>query len=306
MITAKLRGSYGRSTRPPTAGQKIANFVLPASYTPIYGPNVYQQLASPDLGPEFQQGGEGGMELYLGNRGSLVITRYNQTVDNLIRSIGSADSVRALAPGIDAGGICSASSLRSDGYCYMTQSVYANVGSIRNQGWETQGSVNAGPFTTRGTYSWTKSRMIGITPQYQAKFATSMPLQRGWAFNILPEHTWALTTSYARSGEALSLTVNGVGKKLLNTTSAPYFSIIANGATNVRDLAGLPRSNIPFAYRPVGKGYETASFNASHRFSQTVEATLDVSNLTDHYQNDSNAYYPIQGRQTNLGLRLRL
>jgi outer membrane receptor protein involved in Fe transport len=55
----------------------------------------------------------------------------------------------------------------ADGRCFRYQSQYLNIGAIRNQGWELQGSVNTGPLTTRGTYSWSKSRIIGIIPKYR-------------------------------------------------------------------------------------------------------------------------------------------
>lgn len=159
-MTTKLRASYGRSTRPPADDQRLGERETNAVSISRWG--TYDVvLANPELGPEHQQGGEGGIELYFGNRGSLVVTRYNQTVNNLISEV-PIDSVQSLVS--DA--VFDCGTPKDNGYCYTKQWQNLNVGSIRNQGWELQGSINTGPFTTRGTYSWTKSRVIGITPKY--------------------------------------------------------------------------------------------------------------------------------------------
>jgi outer membrane receptor protein involved in Fe transport len=169
-ITAKVRASYGRSTRPPTPRLQSAQSILSYGYDHLFADygNFDMFVANPLLTPESQQGGEGGLELYLGTRASFVVTRYNQTVDGLIERI-NVDSVRSLAqfPTYYEGPLDTA------GYGYQYQAKYLHIGSIRNQGWELQGTLNLGPFATRGTYSWTKSRVIGITPMYRSYFATA-------------------------------------------------------------------------------------------------------------------------------------
>jgi outer membrane receptor protein involved in Fe transport len=309
-ITTKLRGSYGRSTRPPTPTQKFAGSPIQSDATPFYGV-VNQLLANPELGPEYQQGGEGGVELYFGNRGSLVVTRYNQTVDNLIQFVDAVDSSRALSPGFN-GYICNPAfaqafgalyDLRSDGYCYVRQAQFLNAGSIRNQGWELQGSTNLGPLSARATYSWTKSRVIGITARYRA-LATGADLQPGYTFNLLPEHTGAITVGYARGGESVSLTVNGVGRALRDAGNSTYFAAVRNGATRIRDIGGAIRILNTGPYRAVAPQYATTNLDVAHRFSRSMDLTLNVSNLTDHYQNDVSDLSPTPGRTTNIGIRV--
>lgn len=292
-VTAKLRSSYGRSTRPPAESQKLADPDL--SGIELYGPHD-SRLANVDLGPEFQQGGEGGIELYLGNRGSMVITRYNQTVDALIALIRNVDSVPSLQQYPP-----STCTVRPDGYCYIRQSQYLNVGSIRNQGWELQGSVNTGPFTTRGTYSWTKSRVIGITPRYRS-LLTGTQYQIGRAQDFMTEHTWMLGVAYARAATNLSITVNGIGQ-LYKVKDAVYRSTVENN--DFRDFMVPLRFSLPGTYRSLGTGYMMADLNAAHRISNIAEAVLQVRNLTDFYQNDENDDYASMGRQTKLGFRIR-
>lgn len=307
-VSAKLRGSYGRSIRPPSEGLELAVPVVSGTFYTLFGPHD-SRLANPDLGPEHQQGGEGGMELYFGSRASLVITRYNQTVDNLIAQAGriagaglskpGPDSVRSLAP-LNNINNCSSSFRDDEGHCYRYQTQYLNVGSIRNQGWELQSSVNIGPLTTRGTYSWTKSRVLGVTPKYKALLAATNPeFEAGGLFNYLPEHTWALGMVYAHSQGSLALSVNGIGIRYVND----------NGLS--QSISGLNRlsSNRPrfdiSNYRALGTGYSTADLNATQRLSPRIDATLQITNLTDYYQNDFSVQNVSIGRQTRAGVRVR-
>jgi len=315
-VSAKLRGSYGRSIRPPAPQAKLGYVNPDPVMQSVFGQGFYYQLPNPELVPEYQQGGEGGLELYFGSRGSLVVTRYNQTVEGLISNVVGADSVRSRMP-IQAqsyGGWCGfrgpdgnlyvSTCPDAQGYVYYLQAEYLNIGSIRNQGWESQGSVNVGPVTARGTYSWTKSRIIGITPKYRALYpATSYPQYRqGAPFDYLPEHTWALGITYASSASTLGLNVNGRARTTIDRND--FYTQHLSG--NIR----LPQnrlivSNSRYQYVNVSAGYALTSLVATHRVSTRLEGLLQVDNLLNHYQNDVSGAYASMGRQSNVGLRLR-
>jgi hypothetical protein len=301
-ITAKLRGSYGRATRPPGSGLKnaVADQFFGKTY-PGKFPVFDSQLANPDLGPEFQRGGEGGVELYLGNRVSLVVTRYNQTVNALISYVNGADSVRSLVP--DPYGMC-ATSTSSCGYQYVTQAQYLNIGNIRNQGWEIQGTSNIGPFNTRGTYSWSKSRVIGVDQRFRTRFdATIYPqYQPGSSLNYLPEHTWGATIGYARAATTVALTLNGTGL----TTS--FDSELKTKIFYSRIDAAKPRMAVPnsLQQKMTRPGYTIADFNASQQLSSTVASFLQVLNIADYYRDDYSNNNASMGRQTRIGVRVRL
>lgn len=302
-LTAKLRGSYGRYTRPPAPKLKapvtaVEWYGSTSTVIRDYGNFVYT-VANPELGPENQQGGEGGLELYLGTRGSIVVTRYNQTVDGLI-AIPTVDSARSLLPCL-AG--CSASIRDADGYGYLYKNQYLNIGSIRNQGWELQGSMNLGPFTTRGTYSWTKSRTIGVNPKYQYFFTPqSYPqYQKGATYQYLPEHTWALGATYARARTTMALNVTGIGRV---RNSGDVFSWEYLGAW-MRLMHDRPRANSG-GYVSFNNHYTMMDLTAAHRFTTRVEGLLQVQNLADKYVNDYWSAYAAIGRQTKAGLRFRL
>jgi outer membrane receptor protein involved in Fe transport len=310
-VTAKLRASYGQSTRPPMIDQKRALKQTQQFRIDVYGPHD-DRLANPALGPEFQKGGEGGLELYLGNRASLAVTRYNQTVNGLIALVPGADSVRSLTPNPIFFGVytcadlillnlptyCSSQDASGYGYSIVNQNL--NVGSVRNQGWESQASLVTGPLTTRGTYSWTKSRVIGVTPKYRSLLQGGL-YQVGRSVQTLAEHTWALTFSYVQARSSVSLNVNGIGPMMR----------FENELTAAIDYSRLyqdkPRTSNPWssANSYPTPGYTQADLNVAHRLSNTIEGVLQVQNLSNYYHNDYNERFATIGRQTKVGMRVR-
>jgi len=288
-LTAKLRGSYGHSTRPPIDGLTAATLLAQvAPGNELYFGDVPYRLANPHLLPEQQQGGEGGLELYFGNRVSLVVTRYNQTVNNLITEV-VVDSVDLL-PAYRLLFAC------NPWQCPQHQFENLNIGNIRNQGWELQGTVSAGPITTTGTYSWTKSRLIGITPRYQALFPQYV---KGATFQSLPEHTYALDLQYTSALTTVSLNFQGQGA-LYSGGDALTYQVIDRRLDNTAPLLALP-----VGYVSRFPGYTSADLNVARRFSAYVEGVLQVHNLTDAYRNDASYQYASIGRQTKAGIRIR-
>src|SRR5205823_1057393 len=134
-VTAKARVAYGKAIRPPNPG--YAQGVVTANAI---------GLANPNLGPEQQIGPDGGLELYLGRRGSLEATYYHQTANNLIDLVVVRDSP----------------------YTYQ----YQNVGKIKNTGWEFRGRLNAGRLSLTGTYSITRSVVQTLSPTYSGDLQT--------------------------------------------------------------------------------------------------------------------------------------
>lgn len=296
LLTAKLRGSYGRSTRPPDVSEKKGIMETDPFWISMMGP-YEKQKSNPDLGPEFQQGGEGGVELYFGSRGSLVVTRYNQTVGGLVALINNVDSVRSLQPFPEDLGI----DYWLGNYLYMYQTENLNVGNIRNQGWELQGSVNTGPLSTRATYSWTKSRVIGIDKRFQSQFPSSLwqQYQPGSSFRFLPEHTWSLGSTYTRNATSVGLNLTGLGQLIVQQDNLSFELHFARRLPLLRPIY----PNITRMARR--QGYAMADLNASHRFSSNVEGVLQVQNLADYYRSDYTPLSPVLGRQTKFGMRVR-
>jgi len=315
-VTAKIRASYGHATRPPDVTTKQAQANPSSSLTPIYG-TYNSTIANPNLGPEFQRGGEGGLELYLGTRGSLVITRYNQTVDGIIISVPGADSIRSLQPHPVYFGfadcllimrfhlptVCSSQDAAGYGYAELQQN--QNAAAIRNEGWELQGSVVTGPLTTKGTYSWTKSRSLGVFHQYLSKFdVIGYPtFQPGATFDYLPEHTWAVGMTYVQAATTVAFNLTGVGRLVTTNDARTWHRYLDFG---IRLDQNRGREETTGDYVSANNGYVLADLNATHRFSSSVESVVQVQNLANRYANDRIGSWASMGRQTKVGFRLSL
>jgi len=290
-ITTKVRGSYGTSTRPPNGAANVKIRQTNATWIAYYGPYDTQSF-NPELLPDDQKGWEGGLEVYVGNRVSMQVTRYNQTVNNLAQ-YANTDSVDFLPWVHDQYGI---PAWKSGYYVYIQE--WLNLGSVRNQGWEWQGTVTTGPVTTHGVYSYTKSRLIGITPKYKKYFPG---LVAGSTFNSIPEHTWAMDVTYARGGTTLSYNVQGQGELL-----QPYsLGIEIFKWNNSRLDANAPRIKVPKIFRDVWPGYAKGDVNVSQRLTSRIDGTAHVDNVWNSYQNDYAAGLASLGRRVSLGLRLR-
>lgn len=302
-ITAKARASYGRSTRPPAAGLRDSKTAIDAGWSylvPDYG-NIEAILANPVLNPEFQRGGEGGIELYFGNISSFSVTRYNQVVDNIIFQ-AAVDSARSIVPNPS----CCATAFRdAEGYGYTSVYQWVNAANINNRGWEAQGSLGISAFTVRGTYSWTQSRTIGVVPELQAFFAKNKAnyrqFQPGATFPYIAEHTWALGVTYAHQASTVGLNWSGIGK-LKRSTDELYNNHLVQAVRILNDRYLM--STIP--YVNFGGAYAIADLNAVHRFSGKVEGVLQVQNLMNYYESDFLEDAATMGRQTKIGMRIRM
>jgi hypothetical protein len=293
-VTAKLRGKYGRSTRPPSNGKASGQLYSEARPgAPLYWGNVYTTLPTPDLLPEHRQGGEGGVELYLGNRASFTVTRANETVDNLIDNAKS-DSVDILPQWTVAFPVCAVA-----WKCPLRQNQNLNLGSIRNQSWEFHGTVTLGPVTTSGTWTHTKSRIIGITERYRNQFPYYYV---GGSFIFSPEHTYGVNVTYARGNTTISTNWQGQGTQLLGT-----YDLFALTNDRIRlDVNNKIRWNIPATYAAVGSGYGIGDVHVSQRVTAHVDANIDVSNLASTRRVDDAATAGSVGRGINIGMRIRL
>jgi hypothetical protein len=291
-ITAKVRASYGTSTRPPGIGEKDpVPDGYPANRLRDYGTTLNEVLANPDLLPSSQQGGEGGLELYVGNHGSLQITRYNQTVDHLV--------VRPIVDSVDLLPAVRAFYGVAPWQYPFREKQNINIGSLRNQGWEGTGTLNVGVFTATGTYSWNKSRLIGITPKYRNQFPQYVV---GGTFNFIPEHTYAFGVDYVHGGTHIGYHLQGQGIVLTDNN----FSRERTGNYGYRNFVYSSRVVFPDQYAEMGPGYWLSDVNLSHQFSAHLEGSLQINNVSNSYQSSETDPFVAQaGRVTGLGLRLR-
>ena len=128
--TLKLRASWGRAIRPPSPGRKLGG----ASVTSV-------TLPAPELGPERQHGWDAGVDAVFGHRGSLSVTYYDQTADDLIQTV-----------------LLESSPVQT----FQAQ----NVGKVGNTGVEIEATVTAGPVRIKGQYAYARSRIEQLAPGY--------------------------------------------------------------------------------------------------------------------------------------------
>ncbi len=127
--TLKVRGSWGRAIRPPAPAAKLANVTA-----------FSVQLANPQLGPERQRGWDAGLDAVFGARGSLSLTYYDQTAENLIQLV----------------------QLQLPVLTYQ----YENVGRVKNTGIELEGALSLGLVQLKGQYGYTRARVEQLAPGY--------------------------------------------------------------------------------------------------------------------------------------------
>lgn len=283
-VTAKLRGAYGKATRPPTDGYRQERI----STSTTYGGSYVSQLEAPNLRPEFQAGGEGGLEVYAGNRVNFTVTRYNQIVDDLIFS-AVADSLLNLIP--DANSV----------YGYTRQTRYINLGSVRNSGWEGQARVTLGRFSANGTWSNTKSRIRRLTNDYRCGFAnTILCLHPGRSMLGFTEHTGALGITYTDGRSSVNAVASIVGQN-------PNYrddDLISENSSLRRFRILATRMSVPelgFAF----PAYYTMDITASHTLSSRVQLFTNVTNATNSFKAVNSSSQTVIGRVTMLGIRLR-
>ena len=172
-IEMKLRSSYGKGIRPPSAPVRGGQA----------GPPSPMELR-PGLDPEVQTGIESGVELYAGNTFSLQATRFDQRATGLIQSVAVA---------VD-------SQLRGSALQRRMRFQLENVGEITNRGWEMQAALRRGALGVKGTFTTVDSRVRAVAPGYLGD------LRAGDRMLAVPARTASLRASWAATGWSAALT----------------------------------------------------------------------------------------------------
>ncbi len=170
----KFRASYGKGIRPQRTTTRETTWV-----------GTHGQAASrTGLQPEQQTGVEAGIDVYLGRRLTLQVTRFDQLASGLIQRVTvGADTTRRGGP-----------SPRAVGYQLQ------NVGEITNRGWEFEGAVTQGPLSFESTLSLVDSRVRALASGY------SGDLRAGDRMLEVPARTTSMTARWHSQGWNASTT----------------------------------------------------------------------------------------------------
>jgi outer membrane receptor protein involved in Fe transport len=255
-LTLKLRGSWGRAIRAPSPGQKLG-FVSATSI----------QLPNPRLGPERQQGWDAGLDLAFESIGSLNLTYYDQTADNLADVV-----VLQTSP-------------------TPTQQ-FQNVGRVKNRGVEVEASASHGPWTLRAQYGFARARVDRLSPTYAGDLIVGdQPLLR-------PKHTAGAALSFAPGARTtLSVGMTYVG-------SWTYYDEVARfrcrGGTG--PCAPGPGLRGYFMEYP---DFLKINLNAWRQVSDHVIAFVALDNVTNNESFEASNLTPVRGRSTTVGFRFQ-
>jgi outer membrane receptor protein involved in Fe transport len=260
-LSYKVRASYGTAIRAPLPLQKGANTLnLPFS----------EQLANPDLGPERQSGYDAGVELYFGKRASVQATYYYQRVDDLI------SSVTVSAPD-------------------DTLTLYrnANVGRIKNTGWEFQGATSFGRLSVTGTYSIFNSIVQKVDPGLLGDGSGQYHV--GDRLLIIPRSSGGLSAALAAGRTQLSAGLTFIGS-FRNYDKIAYYNAIFSDA---------PSSDPARAFIIDYPSSMKLNAQVARDITRSVNVFLRVDNLTNSYRSEVDNVSAVYGRLTVIGVRAR-
>jgi outer membrane receptor protein involved in Fe transport len=250
--TAKIRVAYGKGIRPPAPSARQAISTV-----------TYRQVENPLLEPESQSGVESGVELYRGDRFSLAITGYAQHADGLIQEVlVNRSTERAIQ--------------------------YQNVGRIRNQGLEMEGSVRAGSVRGALSFAITDSRVRALSGTYSGDLAVGDRVPEVPGSSGLASVSWIRTRTQLTAGASYIGAWTGydwvafVNGELGNTTPQPSLRSY---------LRGYPALLKPF-------------FSVSRPLHSGMEWFGRVDNLTNLQRNERDDLQITPGRTWTVGLRI--
>jgi outer membrane receptor protein involved in Fe transport len=254
-IQLKLRTSWGRAIRAPSPGYKSES-----------GQGTFDfRVANPALGPERQRGWDAGADLVFGRRGTLSMTYYDQTAEDLIQVVQLQSTA-------------------------VPTSQAQNVGQVKNRGVELEGRLSIGPLALRGQYAYTKARIERLAADYQGD------LRVGDQTLLTPKHTAGGSGALAPyAGMTISAGVTFVGSWKDYDYLAEFRCFAGTDACrqDFRDY---------FVSYPAFVKLNASVFQQITPF---VAGFLSVDNLTDNNTYEVNNLYPVMGRIVTIGAHFR-
>jgi outer membrane receptor protein involved in Fe transport len=254
-VTLKLRSAWGRAIKPPSFGAKVGALSAFAV-----------RLDNPSLGPERQQGWDGGIDAVLGSRGTLSVTYFDQRADNLIDIVTLTTTPTR-----------------------TTQ--FQNVGRVRNTGLELEGTLAVGPVHLSGQYGYTRARVEQLAPGYAGD-------QHVGAQVIgLPKHTAGASATLALpQGTSLTAGLSYLGSWNWYDWAAFYRCLGGTGPCRNETFA---LGDYLMSYRSIVKVNATIS----HQITPFASGFVRIENLTNNDAFEFSNDVEVIGRITTVGVR---
>jgi outer membrane receptor for ferrienterochelin and colicin len=278
-LTAKVRAAYGRATEPPEVYTREDEFET----STLYGITYRSRVGNRRIRPEFQRGTEVGADLEYRTWGSLQVTRFDQTADDLIADLQlPPDTV--VVEGFDE-------PLITSSYTAI------NVGRVRTRGWEAQARAQAGPVVLTGTFSTTDGRVLRVNEEAQSLYRVGDRI-RGPA-----RRSGALDASYSAGRLATGVRLSYIGPVFLNRSIALDREIQFG---RVPRLASRLFRVLPPEFTGYEQsGYRTVDLHAAYDVTQSANLFVRVYNAGNYFRNDFDDFQAAPGRRVLAGARLR-
>lgn len=249
----KARASWGRGIRAPSSGLKGALYTSSGA-----------RLANSLLGPERQQGWDAGVDLAIGQHGSIGVTYFDQAADNLIQLVAlTADTTQ-----------------------------YQNVGRIHNTGVELESWVDVGALRLRAQFGYSRARVARLSPTY------SGDLQVGdQVFNI-PRYTAGASATLALTQSTrVTAGLTHVGGRQ-QYDDIGYFRCIGGTGPCRNEAFDYNRD-----YIITFPGFVKADVSITREFGPSLSGFLRMDNLSNNSAAEFSNISVATGRITTFGLR---
>jgi iron complex outermembrane recepter protein len=254
-VTFKVRASYGEAIRAPSADEEDA-FVTPFTL----------QLANQRLSPERQSGWDTGIDVGVGGKGSIGVTYYDQVASDLIEGV----------------------TLNADTTPVVQQ--FQNLGRVRNQGFEFEGTYRLAIGQLSAQYAITDSRVESLNPTYGGD------LRVGDSPLVVPGHTAGVSLAVTPlRGTSVTFGLTDVGS-WRNYDVIAELDCVGGTGPCAASTRGYIKSYPEFV---------KANLAVTRQINSVVSAFVSVKNIANNEVYEFFNALPIQGRVTVGGLRVR-
>jgi iron complex outermembrane receptor protein len=265
-LTFKLRSAYGKGIRPAASTTRD-----------VAWPGAYQlRTARNELDPEEQAGVENGIDLLIGDRLTVHVTRFDQTATGLIQQV-VADSLPAL-PG------------RRGGVVFQSQ----NVGAISNRGWELQANYQHGSLGFTGNLSLVESRVQHVDSAYRGD------LRVGDRMLGVPALTASATASWSNERWYASLTA----ARAADWVGYDRLAVARDYASTDEPLQNLMGPDLRSYWRSYN-GVTRLRATASRDLSRGIVLSITGENLLNYQRGEPDDITILPGRTISLGVRAK-
>jgi iron complex outermembrane receptor protein len=246
-------------------------------------PGVTRLYVAGALAPESQAGVEGGLDVLLGRRLGLHVTRFDQRASGLVQPVLlGADTL--------VGRTRSGALARTARFVYQMQ----NVGEIANRGWEMQGTAAVGRLALAGTLSLVDSRVVRLAAGYDGD------LRPGDRMLEVPARTTSVSATWRAPRWSTSWTL----ARAADWTAYDRLALDSAAAGRPPGAASLSGAWLRGFWRDYD-GVTRLRASISRDLFRGAELTLTGDNLLDQRTGEPDNATVLAGRTVTLGARVR-